>query len=119
MVGFGRNRRQSSLEAEFENVGEEMRRIGKLLELTASKENIELAVKESLKRRRKTNELQRNAEQFLSNYESNLKMVSDIIMNGTWEIFGYRTFKRVEHGKERIIDWNPSFVDNVIQHALY
>lgn len=96
-----------------------MRRIGNLLDKTASRENVIAAVHESLKRRTKDNELRRNAERFLSDFDNNVDKVCDIIRTGNWTISHYRSFTRVEHGKVRKIDWNPSFIDNVIQHALY
>lgn len=41
------------------------------------------------------------------------------LINGTWKPSGkYRRFVTWDTGKERIVDWNPSFVDNVVQHAI-
>ena len=96
-----------------------MRRIGDMAALTASDANVDLAVKEALKRRGKRNELRRRAEEFLKNKESSVAEVKQILLTGNWTIEGYRTFVRREHGKVRKIDWNPSFRDNVVQHALH
>ena len=96
-----------------------MKRIGGIAEAMASRKNVELAVHEARKRRNKDNELRRNAERFMRDREKSIAEVMEILRTGEWRIGGYRSFIRVEHGKERKIDWNPSFRDNVIQHAIH
>lgn len=96
-----------------------MHRIGNLIERTCSRENVELAVKEAKKRRGRHNALVEDMKRFMADYDQNVEKVCGIIRNGNWEIAGYRSFLRKEHGKVRKIDWNPSFRDNVIQHALF
>lgn len=96
-----------------------MRRIGGLAERTCSRENVELALKEACRNRNKKNSLAKGMMEFLSDRENNIRKVMEILRTGNWEIHGYRTFHRTEHGKRRKIDWNPSFRDNVIQHALF
>lgn len=96
-----------------------MKRIGGIAEAMASRKNVELAVHEARKRRNKDNELRRNAERFIRDREKSIAEVMEILRTGEWRIGGYRSFIRVEHGKERKIDWNPSFRDNVIQHAIH
>ena len=96
-----------------------MRRIGGLAERTASHENVMLAVKAASKSRNKKNALVESMRAFKTDLASNVAEVMTILRTGEWRIDGYRTFQRREHGKVRKIDWNPSFRDSVIQHALF
>lgn len=96
-----------------------MKRIGGLLEATASLVNLDYALHDSLKHRNKHNALSADAERFLSAKEDNLFLLRNDILNGIPGEFQYRTFTHKEHDKLRKIDWNPCFRDNVMQHALF
>lgn len=99
--------------------GTSMKRLKNLSEITASRSNVELAVRNARRNRNKKNALVRDMKRFMADYENNVKEVMGILSTGDWHIAGYKSFQRKEHGKVRNIDWNPSFRDNVIQHALF
>lgn len=97
-----------------------MRRIGgDILERTASVANIEAAVDEALRHRSKRNALTKNAEIFLKNRKENVEKIRQMILSGDPGSIRYRSFVKKENKKERRIDWNPSFLDNVLQHAVF
>lgn len=96
-----------------------MHRIGGLEEITASRMNVERAFNEARKNRGKQNALAEDMESFSSDYDKNINEVMRILKTGDWDVCGYRTFYIREHGKNRKVDWNPSFRDSVVQHALY
>lgn len=96
-----------------------MHRIGNMLEQTASTDNIRYAVKEALRHRSKKNALTRNASVFLTNFDENVEEIRQALLTGNIGTITYNTFYKCENGKVRKIDWNPSFRDNVIQHALF
>ena len=96
-----------------------MKRIGgDILERIASTENIEAAVRESLRNRAKRNALTMDSRKFLKDRAMNVAAIRMYLLSGDLPDIVYRTFYRQEHGKRRKIDWNPSFRDNVIQHAI-
>lgn len=96
-----------------------MRRIGNIIDKVASVENIEQAIHDALKHRGKNNALSKDAKVFLLNKEKNIQEIRYSLLSGAIGTLYYKTFFRTEHGKRRKIDWNPSFRDNVIQHALF
>lgn len=96
-----------------------MKRIGgDIMERIASIANIEAAVDESLRHRGKRNALTRASKHFLERRAENVALIRESLLSGNMPEITYRTFVRKEHKKERRIDWNPSFRDNVVQHAL-
>lgn len=88
------------------------------MERIASIANIEAAVDESLRHRSKRNALTRASETFLEHRAENVALIRESLLSGNMPEITYRTFVRKEHNKERRIDWNPSFRDNVVQHAI-
>lgn len=56
---------------------------------------------------------------FEKDLEGNLKKLQAELIRGTWRPSGiYRRFTTWDTGKERVVDWNPSFIDNLVQHAI-
>ena len=56
---------------------------------------------------------------FEKKLEGNLKKLQAELIRGTWRPSGiYRRFTTWDTGKERVVDWNPSFIDNLVQHAI-
>lgn len=96
-----------------------MKRIGgDIMERIASIANIEAAIGESLRHRGKRNALSRDAKVFQKDHDRNVALIREALLSGDLPAMRYSTFYRREHGKDRKIDWNPSFRDNVIQHAI-
>lgn len=96
-----------------------MKRIGDdIFDKIASLDNIEAAVNDSLRNRSKRNALTKDSARFLESREGNVALIREALLSGNLPEIRYRTFIRTEHGKRRRIDWNPSFRDNVIQHAI-
>ena len=88
------------------------------MERIASVGNIEKAVGEALRKRRKHNALTRDAVLFLKDRVRNVALIRESLLSGNMPEMKYKSFIRHEHGKKRRIDWNPSFRDNVVQHAI-
>lgn len=96
-----------------------MNRIGNILNKTASTANIDAAVDEALRHRSKKNALTRSASIFLLHRAENVEEIRNALLTGNIGDITYNTFYKCENGKVRKIDWNPSFRDNVMQHALF
>lgn len=96
-----------------------MKRIGNVMEKIASMVNIERAIHDALHHRSKDNALAKDAEVFMRNLDVNALKIRYQFLSGDIPIPQYRSFTRTEHGKRRKIDWNPSFADNVMQHAVF
>lgn len=88
------------------------------MERIASLDNIEAAVRESLRNRSKKNALSRDSRVFEKEHKRNVALIREALLSGNMPAIHYNTFRRREHKKDRKIDWNPSFRDNVIQHAI-
>ena len=95
------------------------KRVGNLIDATASTANIMIAIAEAEKRCNRRGSYYQQIMEFNRDVENNIKRIQEIILTGKWDFFGYKSFTRFEHGKMRQIDWNPCFRDSVIQHALY
>jgi hypothetical protein len=89
-----------------------------MLEQTISETNLRLALVAACRHRCRRRAFRRQIAEFLSDPDGNLAVVARDMAAGEWAP-RYRTFTRTEHGKTRRIDWDPSFRDGVIQHALH
>mgnify|MGYP003370324341 CR=1 FL=1 len=96
-----------------------MKRIGNVMEQIASMDNIERAIHDALHHRSKDNALAKDAEVFMRSLDANALKIRYRLLSGDIPVPQYRSFTRTEHGKRRKIDWNPSFADNVMQHAVF
>lgn len=90
-----------------------MKRIGNLFETVFSKENIYQAYLDARKGKRK----KRGCFEFEASLSANLSYIHESIHNGTYKPAPYFKFIVFEP-KERVI-YAPSFLDIVVQHAIY
>jgi retron-type reverse transcriptase len=90
-----------------------LKRIGNLFETVFSKENIYQAYLDARKGKRK----KRGCFDFEASLSANLSYIHESIHNGTYKPAPYFKFIVFEP-KERVI-YAPSFLDIVVQHAIY
>lgn len=90
-----------------------MKRYGNLWEKLISKENFELAYRKSKKKKSKFNSVQK----FEKNWEENLEIVRQSVINKTFRTGEYREKIRYEP-KKRFIYVLPYAPDRIVHHAL-
>ena len=91
-----------------------MRRLGHAFEEIVSKENLFLAYKEARKGKVKYRQVKR----FEAHLDRNIERLRKKLIAGKWEVWGYRQFEKRDGEKIRKVDWDPCFVDNIVQHAI-
>ena len=91
-----------------------MKRTGNIFESLISTENLMLAFQEA--RRNKKN--YREVKEFEKDIPGNIAKLRQLLQSGQWRVFGYRHFRRFDGNKFRVIDWDPYFPDNIVQHAV-
>lgn len=91
-----------------------MKRYGYLYEKIYSMENLELAHHNARKKKTWYKEVKMIDE----NPELYLKQLQNMLINHTYKTSEYITFKKKEHGKERIIYKLPYFPDRICQWAI-
>ena len=91
-----------------------MKRTGNIFESLISTENLMLAFQEA--RRNKKN--YREVKEFEKDIPGNIANLRQLLQSGQWRVFGYRHFRRFDGNKFRVIDWDPYFPDNIVQHAI-
>lgn len=91
-----------------------MRRLGDAFDEIVSVENLVEAHREARKNKRRYFQVLR----FEKHFRHNIRKLHLELVNDQWSIFGYRMFPRYDSGKLRIIHWNPSYRDNLVQHAI-
>ena len=94
-----------------------MKRTGNIFEEFASLENLRQAYHGALRSKPKWKYPE--LKELEKDVEGTLKKLHDELIAGSWQPKGtYRRFVTWDTGKERTVDWNPSFLDNLIQHAV-
>lgn len=96
-----------------------MKRYNHITEKTASLMNIMQAVWNAEKHCGRRRSYKEQVDAFNAHFYENIAIIQKILLTGDWPFHGYRMFERRQHEKVRKIDWNPSFIDSVIQHAIY
>lgn len=91
-----------------------MKRTGNIFESLVSRENLLLAFKEARKSKTHYHEV----KAFERDLDGNIARLRNRLIAGKWHVAGYRTFRRWDGNKIRLIDWDPCFEDNVVQHAI-
>ena len=91
-----------------------MKRVGNIFDTLTSEENLMLAFKEA----RKNKSRYREVKAFEQDLAGNLARLRQQLRAGAWRVYGYRRFQRFDGNKFRIIDWDPFFPDNIVQHAI-
>lgn len=59
-----------------------------------------------------------SCKKFCQNLEQNLEELRQSVINGTWKPRGYLSFIKRDGRKDRLIDYDPEYADNVVQHAI-
>lgn len=91
-----------------------MKRYGHIFDRLASEDNLLRAHKEA----RKGKLQYREVIAFDADPVSSVAAIRCRLLDGTYTVHSYRHFITYEGGKERVIDWNPCYADNVVQHAV-
>lgn len=78
-----------------------------------SKENFELAYRNSIKKKRK----QRQIREFNENKEENLENIRQLVISGSYHTSEYKE-KKIYEPKERIVYKLPYNPDRIVQHAI-
>lgn len=60
----------------------------------------------------------RTARIFFENFDKNIDAFREAIIAKRYKIGQYRSFKIIEYGKERTIEYFPQFTDNLLQQAI-
>lgn len=91
-----------------------MRRLGNIFDEIVSTKNLVEAHREARRNKRRYHQVFR----FEKHFKYNIRKLHRELVEDRWSIFGYRQFPRFDSGKLRIIDWNPCYKDNLVQHAI-
>jgi len=91
-----------------------MKRFGNIFETLISEENLFRA--HTIARRGKVH--YREVIEFEKDLPGNIRKLQDCLRNRKWNVFGYKQFVADDGQKKRLIDWDPCYEDNIVQHAL-
>lgn len=91
-----------------------MKRLGNAFDEIVSVKNLLKAHREARKNKRRYFQVLR----FERHLKHNIRKLHKELVENLWSVFGYRQFLRYDSGKIRVIDWNPCYKDNLVQHAI-
>lgn len=92
-----------------------MKRAGYVIEEIITEENLEESLRYVMRGSKKKNS--REGKYILKHKEEILKKIREDIESGEYKISGYREFKIIERGKERIIQIVPLY-DRIVLHSI-
>lgn len=93
----------------------QMKRIGHIFDKMVSVDNLKGAFLEAASYKHKRKKV---VARFAKNIDANCERLHEQLISGTWKIYGYKEFEKLDGPKKRLIHWNPYFPDNVVQHAI-
>lgn len=91
-----------------------MKRYGNIFDDLTSTENLTAAHYEARVGKGKY----RQVRKFDEDVSGNVTRLRESLVSGTWNVHPYRQFLAFDSGKVRVVDWNPCYSDNVVQHAI-